>query len=245
MGEGQFAPAPCFPRSGGGGVCREQARPQRFDYPPERPGTASRQDRHRHPSVSTKAEESPGAMRSGLSRKPRKGGYHPPAPAALRRQLPPGPPEDLQSCPPRSRTAPRRRRPPRGPAPILSQTVPSFGPHSFLTITVYQKECPIKRTLLALRKKVISIQFLQTGRKIRGVVEQTLGRRWNEKTFAADYYVGNFETVAVTLWLAMDNLFYLFNFSYIGIAITLGTFLFLKNTSTHGRLPSCLWEFIY
>ena len=28
-----------------------------------------------------------------------------------------------------------------------------------------------------------------------------------------------FETVAVTLWLTKDNLFYLFNFSYIGILI--------------------------
>ena len=28
-----------------------------------------------------------------------------------------------------------------------------------------------------------------------------------------------FETVAVTLWLTKDNLFYMFNFSYIGISI--------------------------
>ena len=28
-----------------------------------------------------------------------------------------------------------------------------------------------------------------------------------------------FETVAVTLWLTKDNLFYLFNFSYIGLSI--------------------------
>lgn len=37
-----------------------------------------------------------------------------------------------------------------------------------------------------------------------------------------------FETVAITLWLAKDNLFYLFNFSYIGISISLGLFLFAK-----------------
>ena len=37
-----------------------------------------------------------------------------------------------------------------------------------------------------------------------------------------------FETIAVTLWLTMDNLFYLFNFSYIGISISLGIFLFIK-----------------
>lgn len=37
-----------------------------------------------------------------------------------------------------------------------------------------------------------------------------------------------FETIAITLWLAKDNLFYLFNFSYIGISISLGLFLFAK-----------------
>ena len=36
-----------------------------------------------------------------------------------------------------------------------------------------------------------------------------------------------FETVAVTLWLTKDNLFYMFNFSYIGISISLGIFLFM------------------
>lgn len=35
-----------------------------------------------------------------------------------------------------------------------------------------------------------------------------------------------FEAVAVTLWRAKGNLFYLFNFSYIGTAIALGLFLF-------------------
>ena len=37
-----------------------------------------------------------------------------------------------------------------------------------------------------------------------------------------------FEIVAVTLWLTKDNLFYLFNFSYIGISISLGVFLFIR-----------------
>lgn len=37
-----------------------------------------------------------------------------------------------------------------------------------------------------------------------------------------------FETVAVTLWLTKDNLFYLFNFSYIGMSISLGLFLYAK-----------------
>ena len=35
-----------------------------------------------------------------------------------------------------------------------------------------------------------------------------------------------FETVAITLWLTKDNIFYLFNFSYIGGSIALGLFLF-------------------
>ena len=35
-----------------------------------------------------------------------------------------------------------------------------------------------------------------------------------------------FEAVAITLWLTKDNLFYLFNISYIGISISLGLFIF-------------------
>ena len=37
-----------------------------------------------------------------------------------------------------------------------------------------------------------------------------------------------FESVAVTLWLTKNNLFYLFNFSYIGLAVSLGIFLYIK-----------------
>ena len=37
-----------------------------------------------------------------------------------------------------------------------------------------------------------------------------------------------FEAVAITLWLTKGNLFYLFNFSYIGISISLGVFLFIR-----------------
>ena len=37
-----------------------------------------------------------------------------------------------------------------------------------------------------------------------------------------------FEIIAVTLWLTMDNLFYLFNFSYIGVAIALGLALYVN-----------------
>lgn len=40
--------------------------------------------------------------------------------------------------------------------------------------------------------------------------------------------LGLFETVAVALWLTKDNIFYLFNFSYIGGSIALGLFLYIK-----------------
>ena len=38
-----------------------------------------------------------------------------------------------------------------------------------------------------------------------------------------------FETVAISLWLSKDNIFYLFNFSYIGISIALGIGLMIAN----------------
>ena len=41
--------------------------------------------------------------------------------------------------------------------------------------------------------------------------------------------LGIFMTIAVTLWLTQDNIFYLFNFSYIGISIFFGIFLYIKN----------------
>lgn len=37
-----------------------------------------------------------------------------------------------------------------------------------------------------------------------------------------------FETVAITLWLTLDNIFYLFNFTYIGGFIALGFFLYIR-----------------
>lgn len=43
-----------------------------------------------------------------------------------------------------------------------------------------------------------------------------------------------FESVAITLWLSKDNLFYLFNFSYIGISLTIGITLFI-NKYKHAR----------
>lgn len=49
-----------------------------------------------------------------------------------------------------------------------------------------------------------------------------------------------FETVAVVLWLTKDNLFYLFNFSYIGFSISLGMFLFIKNYKHARRVVQLL-----
>ena len=44
-----------------------------------------------------------------------------------------------------------------------------------------------------------------------------------------------FETVAVSLWLFLDNLFYLFNFTYIGVVIASGLFLSIRRYR-HARL---------
>ena len=40
---------------------------------------------------------------------------------------------------------------------------------------------------------------------------------------------GFFEAVAVGLWLCLDNLFYLLNFSYIGVSLALGMLLYARN----------------
>ena len=49
-----------------------------------------------------------------------------------------------------------------------------------------------------------------------------------------------FETVAVTLWLTQNNTFYLFNFSYIGISISLGIFLYVKKYKYARRVAQLL-----
>ena len=49
-----------------------------------------------------------------------------------------------------------------------------------------------------------------------------------------------FETVAITLWLTKDNLFYFFNFSYIGLSISLGMFLFIKEYKYARRVVQLL-----
>ena len=40
---------------------------------------------------------------------------------------------------------------------------------------------------------------------------------------------GIFEMIAIVLWQTKGNLFYLFNFSYIGLAISIGVYLFICN----------------
>ncbi len=49
-----------------------------------------------------------------------------------------------------------------------------------------------------------------------------------------------FEAIAITLWLTKDNVFYLFNFSYIGIAIALGLFLYIKKYRYARRVTQLL-----
>lgn len=49
-----------------------------------------------------------------------------------------------------------------------------------------------------------------------------------------------FEAIAVTLWLTKDNIFYLFNFSYIGISISLGLFLLTKRVKNARRVVQFL-----
>ncbi len=49
-----------------------------------------------------------------------------------------------------------------------------------------------------------------------------------------------FETIAVALWLTKDNLFYLFNFSYIGGSIALGLVLYIKKVKNARRIVQFL-----
>ena len=49
-----------------------------------------------------------------------------------------------------------------------------------------------------------------------------------------------FETVAITLWLTKGNIFYLFNFSYIGCSIALGILLFVQKYKYARRIVQLL-----
>lgn len=49
-----------------------------------------------------------------------------------------------------------------------------------------------------------------------------------------------FEITAIALWLAKDNLFYLINFSYIGLSVSLGIFLFIRKYPHARRIVQLL-----
>ncbi len=49
-----------------------------------------------------------------------------------------------------------------------------------------------------------------------------------------------YETIAIALWLTMDNLFYLFNFSYIGISLALALFLYIRKYKHARRVAQLL-----
>lgn len=49
-----------------------------------------------------------------------------------------------------------------------------------------------------------------------------------------------FEAIATTLWLTKDNVFYLLNFSYIGVSVSLGVFLFQKKYKYARRITQLL-----
>lgn len=61
-----------------------------------------------------------------------------------------------------------------------------------------------------------------------------------KKYFLPVIMLAIFETIAVSLWLAKDNLFYLFNFSYIGISLALGMFLYIKQYKNARRVTQLL-----
>lgn len=61
-----------------------------------------------------------------------------------------------------------------------------------------------------------------------------------KKYFPSIFMLIIFETVAVILWLTKDNLFYFFNFSYIGLSISIGMFLYAWNYSHARRIVQLL-----
>ena len=61
-----------------------------------------------------------------------------------------------------------------------------------------------------------------------------------KKYFLPFFLLTVFEAIAITLWLTKNNLFYLFNFSYIGFSIALGLFLFIKKYQHARRVTQLL-----
>lgn len=61
-----------------------------------------------------------------------------------------------------------------------------------------------------------------------------------KKYFLPILLLAIFEAVAITLWLSKDNLFYLLNFSYIGLSIAAGLFLFIRKYKHARRVTQLL-----
>jgi polyferredoxin len=72
------------------------------------------------------------------------------------------------------------------------------------------------------------------------VADNLLGECTMKKYLLPVVMLAIFEAVAVTLWLTKDNMFYLFNFSYIGLAIALGLFLFIREHKNARRITQLL-----
>jgi polyferredoxin len=72
------------------------------------------------------------------------------------------------------------------------------------------------------------------------VEDNLLGECTMKKYLLPVVMLAIFEAVAVTLWLTKDNMFYLFNFSYIGLAIALGLFLFIREHTNARRVTQLL-----
>ena len=61
-----------------------------------------------------------------------------------------------------------------------------------------------------------------------------------KKYLVPAFFLLVFETIAVTLWLTKDNIFYLLNFSYIGCAIALGFVLYIREYKYARRITQLL-----
>ena len=61
-----------------------------------------------------------------------------------------------------------------------------------------------------------------------------------KKHFLPVLLLAVFEAIAVTLWLTKDNIFYLFNFSYIGLSLALGIFLYQRKNKYARRIVQLL-----
>lgn len=57
------------------------------------------------------------------------------------------------------------------------------------------------------------------------------------KKYAAPIFmIGVFEAIAITLWLTLNNVFYFFNFTYIGGCISIGLLLYIKKVKYARRI---------